>query len=670
MMRETDFDDPNGVDGFVSSPPDDPDGSDGLDGLNSDDGGGGEEGDEPYPDEGYVPRKFIRTSDDLVQPVGPAKTPPDPPKRGPGRPRKPVVAGSAPKAGGGEKKPGRPAGSALAKGEMGVTSRHFPRPVVFHFKDENPRDATKAPAFFQYMKRVSEDPELASRMILYVYRGWPVMRPDSLQQDKTTDVFEYKDIEHRYGAGDYHFKLNDVELRKTVAMCTAKGFRSEEYPTIVDYTKVDLTDPLNQSWIERAKSRGIKFPGAAETEEQEANMAEVRVMQQMGATVDKLTDRIITMSEKQKDDRPAAAPNVDHEAMSRGLGIVAEAASLGNTMLQNAINKVTEQTTQQMDPMEMLSKTMAMTKEIMQTANSRPDPVMMNGGDSQANNVIVEMMKQQLEMQRGFHDTLFQMQQGQINDLKAKLESNAQNTLMANVDHTPKTIVQQIEEMKTVKESMRDVLGISEEAADKTPSWVEHLPLIIQGLSVLGAVVANGLHNFAVIKTGQGVPAPPPGPDAVLSEEQKDAMRERGIPVAGPPQPYSPGQTTGGGPTMENTDMLTQYHQFLGMIQVPLLKSFQEGESGDEFAEKLMLLGDNGVFGPNLQGRQVYDMVTSNGKPTIMSLIKTYPPIWTIVKLTPDKWEKFMTDFFDAERLIKERWEAEEAEDREAAHTE
>jgi len=120
---------------------------------------------------------------------------------------------------------------------------------------------------------------------------------------------------------------------------------------------------------------------------------------------------------------------------------------------------------------------------------------------------------------------------------------------------------------------------------------------------------------------------------------------------------------------MGDIDMLTQYHQFLGMIQIPLLKSFQEGESGDEFAEKLMLLGDNGVFGPQLQGRQVYDMVTSNGKPTIMSLIKTYPPIWNVVKLTAEKWEKFMTDFFNAEALIKARWEAEEAEDREAAQT-
>ena len=389
-------------------------------------------------------------------------------------------------------------------------------------------------------------------------------------------------------------------------------------------------------------------------------MAEVRVMQQMGNTVDKLTDRLITMSEKKVDDRPPAPANVDHEAMSRGLGIVAEAAAMGNTMLQNAINKVTDQTSKQMDPMEMLSKTMAMTKDIMETANSRPAQAI--SGDQQANNVIADMMRSQLEMQRGFHDKLFEIQQSQITELKAKLESNSHNTQLANMDHTPKTIVQQIEEMKAVKESMREVLGIGDES-DSKPPWIqENLPLIIQGLSVLGAVIANGLHNFAVIKTGQGVPIQPPGPDAVLTEAQKEEMRERGIPVAGPPQPQYAGQQEQSRPTMEGSDMLSQYHQFLGMIKIPLLKSFQEGESGDEFAEKLMLLGDNGHFGEGMAGRQVYDMVTSNGKATIMSLIKTYPPIWGIVKTTPDKWEKFMTDFFDAERLLKEKWEEEERE--------
>ena len=97
--------------------------------------------------------------------------------------------------------------------------------------------------------------------------------------------------------------------------------------------------------------------------------------------------------------------------------------------------------------------------------------------------------------------------------------------------------------------------------------------------------------------------------------------------------------------------MLTQYHQFLKMIEPSLLKAFQDGATGDEYAETLITLGDNGYFGAQLQGAQVYSMVKENGKASIMALIKTYPPIWGVVKLTPQKWEEFMTAFFNAEDI-------------------
>jgi hypothetical protein len=97
--------------------------------------------------------------------------------------------------------------------------------------------------------------------------------------------------------------------------------------------------------------------------------------------------------------------------------------------------------------------------------------------------------------------------------------------------------------------------------------------------------------------------------------------------------------------------MLTQYHRFLHMIQPSLLKAFQEGASGDEYADTMITLGDNAYFGPQLNGQQVYAMVKENGQPAIMALIKTYPEIWNVVKLTPVKWDQFMTDFFNAEQI-------------------
>jgi hypothetical protein len=105
----------------------------------------------------------------------------------------------------------------------------------------------------------------------------------------------------------------------------------------------------------------------------------------------------------------------------------------------------------------------------------------------------------------------------------------------------------------------------------------------------------------------------------------------------------------------EQSDMMAQYHQFLKMIEVPLLRAFQAGESGEELAENLINLGDNGYFGPGLQGLQVYRMVTENGKMMISTLIKTYPPIWDVVKLTPNRWDEFLDRFFRAEAIWEDQ---------------
>jgi hypothetical protein len=90
------------------------------------------------------------------------------------------------------------------------------------------------------------------------------------------------------------------------------------------------------------------------------------------------------------------------------------------------------------------------------------------------------------------------------------------------------------------------------------------------------------------------------------------------------------------------------------MIQPSLLKAFQDGQTGDEYADTMIMLGDNGYFGANLTGHQVYAMVKENGQPAIMALIKTFPAIWNVVKLTPIKWEAFMGDFFRADEIWAE----------------
>jgi hypothetical protein len=524
--------------------------------------------------------------------------------------------------------------------------KYFPKPPAYFFKDDNAGDSRRPPAFFRYLAQVAEDPELSSRIMLYVYRSWPVMLPEGRQQEKTADILQYGDIEHRYGMGDYHIKLNDAKIGKTIAMVNVTGLRNEEYPAVLDISKVDTADPANRSWMARQRAKGIRFEGDdPDTSNKENNMAEVAAVQALTGSLEKMVGKVADMADKQRNS-PEPTRSVDQEAVSKGLDIVAQAANMGNQMMQTAITRLTEQSGKNPDPLEMMERSFSMAKDFLEAAKA-DTPVVAANDHSQ----IIEIMRMQQEQQQKFHDLLFQMQQGQINELKAALAKRDEQQSTALVAaQQPKTIIEQLNEIKAAKETFRDVLGLEEGGGDKQSWLAENAPMLIQGLSVLGAVISTGLYNLAVIKTGQGQPAPPPGPDAILTPEQQENLRQHGVPVGGVggvgQTPTSqPAQAT---PTMAGDDMLTQYHQFLKMIEPSLLKAFQEGATGDEYAETMIQLGDNGYFGPQLTGSQVYSMVSENGKSAIMALIKTYPPIWNVVKLTPQKWEDFMTAFFNA----------------------
>lgn len=103
---------------------------------------------------------------------------------------------------------------------------------------------------------------------------------------------------------------------------------------------------------------------------------------------------------------------------------------------------------------------------------------------------------------------------------------------------------------------------------------------------------------------------------------------------------------------------MVRAHQFFGLVTTPLLRSFNAGESGAEFASRLVDLTDSGYFGDGASGTQVYDQVLEFSPQLLDSLIKTYPPIWNVVGKTPQKWQKFLSEFFNARQI----WAA-EAED-------
>ena len=630
-------------------------------------GGGAGEGDEPDTDVGL-------TTEEMAG-ILPSVMKPDPDQD------QPRNKGGRPKGSKTKRKVGRPVtsspgryvrGSDEAKAKQShrdyAEDKPFPFPKTRHFKDENAREEIRVPAFFDFWKR-TYDSGYSRRIMVYVYRIWPIMREGSRQVGKLSEPITQEDLLRMYGVGDYNIKMNDAgNAYATVCQCTVKNVGDRnmtENPPVLDPEGLDHMDPLNQSYLKFLASRGELRKG-------DDDMAGVEVVRELTGMVRDLTDK--TLSERD-DDRRRRPYDPEAQAAIKGMEIVQQAAVRGQEMLDQSLKRSQEINQQQGDPIAVLERATKLVREIAP----------MGGGGGDSGDKIVEIMSLMMNRDKEYYDRLFIMQAQQITELKDSLVKT--QTQAQTQETRPKTMLEQISEFSAVRDKMRDMLGIDDEPQNKGGGWTDHIPAILQGLTMLGAVIVNAAYNISVARTGQGTPIAPPNPDAIMTPEQAQAV-QTGHAAAQPPQFGPPhgqqGQTQQGQPQTQYPNQfaqeqaeaayrqlqnngglqtMTQFHAFLQMIEIPLLKSFQEGESGSDFAAKLIELGDNGLFGRETTGQQIYDMVTQYGLMMVSTVIKTYNPIWRVVSMTPGKWDTFLSQFFNAAAI----WEREDQDDEAAA---
>lgn len=538
----------------------------------------------------------------------------------------------------------------LARGEdRGAKS--FPPPACFHFRDDNKEIKKRPQGFFEYWKEVWDDPALRDRIMVYVYRIWPVLVEHRRQLDKFTDPISYDDLQLRYGAGDYHIKMNDAGMKyKTVAICTAKGFRDEaNHPPIYDIDALDTRDPLNQSFIERLRVRGIRVPGdpgyfgtSEKEQKEEDEMANVEIMNKFADTLERATNRTIAIVEKvseEKEKEKAVQPPTTEEKLNEaagmtGIGVLAEAVKSQSAMTMTLLQQM-------------------ITSRGGDGEKAAPPPTIVD--QMNAMGTMMDAINKLIPKQPPAPSTDPALAQilSKLTQVLEDRHSTANVDLATREVMRPKSLVEQVKEMTEVKEMMREALGLEENSGSS--GFVEHLPTIIQGLALLGSVVVSGLHNLAVLKTGTGAPMAPPSPEQILTQEQREAVHNAGFTPA-QPQPQ-PGQPQGDD---MNINPMARYHEFLGKLKPSLLKAFNENLPGHEYAELLVELGDNGLFGEGSSGRQIYDTLLESGQVSVDMLVKTYPPIWEVVNKTPKKWDKFLSDFFNADAIFAQMQEQEE----------
>lgn len=514
----------------------------------------------------------------------------------------------------------------------GPRIRYFPKPSKFNFNSDKKGDVD---SFFRYWKAIHHDKEFSQRYIVYAYRNWPIT-DHGLINKKETNIDKLVDfvdgtsgVLHRYGSGDYHFKLNDAQLGKTVCTLTLKHLRDfENYMPVLDLRTVVLTDPANNSYLELMRSKGTKFPGD-KTTESEDDVANVKAFE----TIDKLTDKLFDRGERERDE---FQPTGDLAGI---VEMMADGARSSNRIVEDAMKRAAEVSSKANDPA-------AFTEKVMEMAERLAKPAAGEGG---VNNMAVldMMMKQsqaQMESQAQMYKMVMTIQEQRIAHMELIQQQQQQQAMgggtgvgVGGVIQTRVVDKDPIDELLSKTEKMKKLqvaLTGDNEGGGRGgdgPAWLPYLPMILQGLSFVANVIGSGMYNAAVAKTGVGLPVAPPQPPMPPSVDE------------GGDEPPAPAQQ------QQNPNMprLNPVHAFLETLRPALIAHLNNADlDGADFAAWFINSRE--------EGRITYERMKEQGKETLLFAMGGYPPIKAIMEQIPGRFGAFMDEFLDHDRLMAE----------------
>lgn len=492
------------------------------------------------------------------------------------------------------------------------------------------------------LKWIDELPKWAKeRLVLYIYRDWPVLvqiTAEDKELAKATGGFQalehnyidkvsvnspemYREIVNlrdRYGSGDYKITVKDDQVEKR-ALCEAhirESWRDiRTYPPsdrrIDNPRNVDLNDPLNKSYLKFLEAQG-KLP--QEGGEKKDDMAEVAAVSQMTGLVTKLVDKLNTKQ------------GGEGEATSKAFDVLADATKKGQDILVESMKRAEDAKAAMPNPVDQLDKVLSIVDKI------RPP-------QSSDSAMVQSFMSNMMEMQK----TIISIQNERISfaekvALESKRGGNGEGQGGGDEDSTTKGVKRLLE--------LANLLGLkrggAEAAASAGPDWKEMIPDMLQGAGgIISSIVTayqTRVYAEAVAK-GQN-PAPPPPP-----QQQPQAG-------AGVEPDQAPMNGNGNGPQAmspaELSDDQRNYLAFMNLIRRPLLNHINNGWGGEEFAEVLIKITDQGM----------YDAVKMKGSETFTMMIKSYPPIANELVGKEEVLAKFVDEFMRAEEI----WDQQEQE--------
>ena len=409
----------------------------------------------------------------------------------------------------------------------------FPKPPGF----KNKYPVRLSPGeLFRYWASI---PKVLSdeRCVCYVYRRLPicdVLQPLSLEELRVIEskkkrkpntyvlkLTEPPDPERwnqwlceTKGAGEYGFTLNDQHgsVKGTIAYAETNGEGSLRdwgtYPPVLNLDEVVLTELKNEPYIRWAHLRGIKFPNEPGYEESEAQQGEEEDNEMI---VNKLMDTNQKLMERVIDERNKGPQVVNDPARAGDMAAVqavAEGSRKAIEIMGNAQERANAAAASQNDPSKMLT----MVKDIV-TMVLPAQPQQRTGPDP-----MLEFMKMQMDSQTKQFDKILEMERAhhaaeilhyrdttaQLNARLDKIETNGNGG--GKVSELQ--MLDNLLKLKTKFEELTEEAG----GGDTGPAWLD--PVLRFGEKLVENA-ADGLRNLAIIRTGEGRPAPPTAPPEI-----------------------------------------------------------------------------------------------------------------------------------------------------------
>ncbi len=422
--------------------------------------------------------------------------------------------------------------------------------------------------------------------------------PDNWEQD----VYQWK------GAGDYQIRLNDQHpsVKGTVCETHIKNLREwDRFPPILNLEEVVLEEPLNQPYLRWARLRGIRFPGDPGNDPEtpfdeisEDEMANV-------AAVEKLTDALIEQTR-----RPQPVPQTAPVAPDRGNDILADAAMKGQQILMDSI-KAQEKAA---NPMEYHKAVVEAAKAMTPTAPASTGPSL-----TEIMGLVTAMMAPVQAANTAMMaaaDRRAEAAEKRAETLEARLHTQQNPAPAAAVDPI-KGALDLIKGLASLREIAGPILG-DPAAVEPGSVWERLAEKAIDG-------APSFLHNLAVLKTGQGTPAPPPdlSPELLAEENGK---------------PGTPELNT------EEPEMFS-HKKIAEELAKPLIESLNRNERGFQLAAGMIL--QDSIMG--FPGEMVYKMAVKQGKDGMYRILQSSPELWAKLVQIPKRFDAYLDDFLNAQ---------------------